>query len=296
VITGTLAGFSPAPFHPRSPAAEPTEYSNLANGVPSYFAGNVGGKAYGGGIVKSERALAHNIHSPLYTGPLRGPGRLQNTFAHECFVDELAARAKADPVEFRLRHLRDLRLIDVVKGAAALANWEARPSPKPQNSGTGVVTGRGISCVAYEGDNGWSAMVADVEVDRDTGKVTVKQLFCSNDCGPISNPNGLDNQIEGGALHGLSRAMAEEVTWDNEKVTSVNWASYHALPLGFVMPEIKSKPINRPDKNAAGAGEFTIVIVAAAIGNAIFDATGVRIRQVPFTPERVKAALQQPVS
>jgi CO/xanthine dehydrogenase Mo-binding subunit len=106
----------------------------------------------------------------------------------------------------------------------------------------------------------------------------------------------LDNQILGGALHGLSRAMAEEVTWDNEKVTSVNWASYHALPLGFVMPEIKSKPINRPDKNAAGAGEFTIVIVAAAIGNAIFDATGVRIRQVPFTPERVKAALQQPVS
>ena len=294
VITGSLAGFSPQPFTPRSPAPEPKEYSNLANSVPSYFAGNVEGKAYGSGTVKSERSLTHTVPSPLFTGPLRGPGRLQNTFAHECFMDELATRAKVDPVEYRLRHLKDPRLIEVVKGAAALANWEARPSPKPQNSGTGVVTGRGLSCVAYEGDNGWAAVVADVEVNRETGKVTVKRMSFSNDCGPVSNPDGLLNQIEGGALHGLSRAMGEEVTWDNEKVTSVNWATYHALSLGFPVPEIKAKVINRPDKNATGAGEFSITIVAAAIGNAIFDATGIRIRQVPFTPERVKAALANP--
>jgi CO/xanthine dehydrogenase Mo-binding subunit len=187
-------------------------------------------------------------------------------------------------------------LIDVVKEAAALANWEARPSPKPQNSRTGVVTGRGFSCVAYEGENGWAAMAADVEVNQDTGKVTVKRIFFSNESGPISNPDGLRNQIEGGALQGMSRAMGEEVTWDDQKVTSVDWASYHSLPLGFEIPEFKVKLINRPDENATGAGETSITIVAAAIANAIFDATGARIRQVPFTPERVKAALSQSLS
>jgi CO/xanthine dehydrogenase Mo-binding subunit len=216
---------------------------------------------------------------------LRSPARLQNTFAHESFMDELAARAKADPVAFRLRHLSDPRLIEVVKEAAALANWEARPSPKPQNARSGVATGRGFSCVAYEGENGWAAMVADVEVNQDTGKVAVKRIFFSNDSGPISNPDGLRNQIEGGALQGMSRAMGEEVTWDDQKVTSVDWASYHSLPL-----------IDRPDENATGAGETSITIVAAAIGNAIFDATGARIRQVPFTPERVKSALTQSLS
>lgn len=293
VITGSLAGFPMTAFQPKTPAAEdPQEYSNLANGVPPYFAGNVGGKAYGTGVIKSERALSHNARSHLFTGPLRGPGRLQNTFAHESFMDELAARAKADPVDFRVRHLSEPRLIAVVKEAAALASWEARPSPKPRSSGIGVVTGRGLSCVAYEGDNGYSAMIADVEVNRGTGNVVVKRFHISVDCGPISNPDGLRNQIEGGALHGMNRAIAEEATWDNEKVTSIDWASYRPMPLSFAVPEIKIQSINRPDKDATGAGEFIIVLVAAAIGNAIFDATGVRIRQAPFTPERVKAALK----
>ena len=296
VITGTLAGFSPEPFMARSPAPEPRVYTNNSNGVPSYVAGNVGGKPQGTGTVKSERSLTHNIPSPLFTAPLRSPARLQNTFAHESFMDELAARAKADPVAFRLRHLSDERLIEVVKEAAALANWEARPSPKPQNRRTGIATGRGFSCVAYEGENGWAAMVAQVEVNQDTGKVTVKRIFFSNDSGPISNPDGLRNQIEGGALQGMSRAMSEEVTWDDQRVTSVDWESYRSLPLGFDVPEIKVKLINRPDENATGAGETSITIVAAAIGNAIFDATGARIRQVPFTPQRVKAALSQTFS
>lgn len=296
VITGTLAGFSSEPFMARSPAPEPQAYSNNSNGVPSYVAGNVGGKAQGSGTVKSERSLTHNIPSPFFTAPLRSPARLQNTFAHECFMDELAARAKADPVAYRLRHLSDPRLIDVVKEAAALANWEARPSPKPQSRRTAMASGRGFSCVAYEGENGWAAMVAEVEVNQDTGKVTVKRIFFSNDSGPISNPDGLRNQIEGGALQGMSRAMGEEVTWDDQKVTSVDWESYHTLPLGFDVPEFKVKLINRPDENATGAGETSITIVAAAIGNAIFDATGTRLRQVPFTPERVKAALSQTLS
>jgi nicotinate dehydrogenase subunit B len=292
VITGFLAGFQPEEFKPRSPAPEPTSFSNNSNAIPSYVVGHVGGADRGAGTIKSERALLHNVVSPFWTGPLRSPQRLQNTFAHESFMDELAARAKADPVEFRLRHLSEPRMVDVVKAAAKTANWDARPSPKPRtNSAAGVASGRGISCVAYEGDNGFSAMVAEVEVDLATGKVSVKRIVVSVDAGPISNPDGLRNQCEGGALQGMSRALGEEVTWDDHNVTSIDWRTYHTLPLGFAVPKIEVVLLNRPDQPATGAGETAITVVAGAIGNAIFDATGARIRQVPFTPERIKAAL-----
>src|SRR2546430_4643473 len=122
------------------------------------------------------------------------PARLQNTFAHESFMDEIAASLKADPVDFRLRHLSDPRLIEVVKSAAKTANWDARPSPRSGIRRTGITSGRGMSCVLYEGDNGYCAMVAEVEVDQSTGKVSVKRLVLANDCGPISNPDGLRNQ------------------------------------------------------------------------------------------------------
>ena len=235
----------------------------------------------------------HAVVSPFFTAQLRSPQRLQNTFAHECFMDELAAKAKADPVEYRLRHLSDDRLSDVTKAAAKAANWETRPSPAPGTGTAGTAKGRGFSCVAYEGDNGFCALVADVEVNQDTGKVAVKRIFVSVDCGPISNPDGLKNQVEGGALQGMSRALLEEVTWDDQKVTSANWASYHTLPLGFEVPTIETVLINRPEESATGAGELSITVIAAAIGNAIFDATGARLRQLPFTPERVKAALSK---
>ena len=291
VVTGFLAGFSPQPFTPRSPASSPTAYNNNANAVPSYVAGNVGGRDQGTGTVKSERVLTHTMESPFWTGPLRSPNRLQNTFAHECFLDELAAHSKADPVEYRLRHLRDPRLIAVVNEVAKAANWEVRPSPKPAARKTGVVTGRGMASVLYEGDNGYSTLVAEVEVNQDTGSVVVKRFVVCNDVGPVSNPDGLRNQIEGGALQGLSRALMEEVTWDDQKVTSFDWRTYHTLPLGFDVPKVEAVLLNRPDQEATGAGETSITVVAAALGNAIFDATGARIRQIPFTPERVKAAL-----
>jgi CO/xanthine dehydrogenase Mo-binding subunit len=291
VITGLLAGFQPEEFSPRTPAPEPTAYINNSNGVPSYMAGQVGGAAHGTGKIKSERALLHNVQSSFWTGPLRSPQRLQNTFAHESFMDELASRAKADPVEFRLRHLSDPRLIDVVRAAAKAANWDVRPSPKPRSKGAGMASGRGMSCVLYEGENGYAAMVAEVEVDTATGRIIVKRLVVSNDSGPISNPDGLRNQMEGGALQGMSRALMEEVTWDDQKVTSIDWRTYHTLPLGFDVPKIETVLLNRPDQPATGAGETAITLVASAIGNAIFDATGARIRQVPFTPERMKAAL-----
>ena len=195
-------------------------------------------------------------------------------------------------MEYRLRHLRHKRVIGVLNAAAKAAQWETRPSPKPGNAKTGVVTGRGVACVAYEGDNGYTGIVAEVAVNQDTGKVAVKRMWVAIDAGPISNPDGLRNQAEGGALQGMSRALGEEVTWDEQKVTSVDWRTYHSLPLGFEIPKIECVLINQPDEDATGAGETSITVMAAAIGNAIFDATGVRLRQIPFTAERVKNALQ----
>jgi nicotinate dehydrogenase subunit B len=292
VVTGVLAGFEPAPFSSSAVAPPPSSFNNGSNAAPSYVTGCAGGSCGGTGTVKSERVLTHTIASPFFTGPLRSPSRLQNTFAHESFMDELAARVKADPVEYRLRHLRDPRLIDVVRAAAKAANWQTRPSPNGEASGrTGMVRGRGFASVLYEGDNGYCALVAEVEVDRTNGSIRVTRLVSAQDCGPISSPDGMRNQIEGGALQGLSRALGEVVTWDQARVTSVDWRMYHSLTLGAEIPTIESVLINRPDQGAMGAGETTITLVAAAVGNAVFDATGARLREVPFTPERVRAAL-----
>ena len=291
VVTGFLAGFQPAAFAARTPAPDPTNFANNNNAVPSYVTGAVNGRIGGTGNIRSERVLSHDVPSPLFTGPLRSPARLQNTFAHESFLDEIAAVVKADPVVYRLRHLSDPRLIDVVKTAAKAANWETRPSPRSAIRRTGVVSGRGMSCVLYEGDNGYCAIVAEVDVNQDTGRIAVKRLVIANDVGPISNPDGLRNQLEGGALHGLSRTLNEEVTWDDQKVTSIDWRTYRPLPVGAEIPKIETVLINRTDARAAGAGETAVTVVAAAIGNAVFDATGARMRQVPFTAERVKAEL-----
>ena len=295
-VTGYLAGFPPAPFTPRSPAPAPA--APLANGqnvVPSYVTGAVDGTAGGTGTIKCERMLSRVVESPFWTGPLRSPNRLQNTFAHECMMDELAAAAKADPVEYRLRHLRDPRLRAVVQAAAKAANWQARPSPRTgTGTGTGrrVASGRGIACVLYEGDNGYCSMVAEVDVHLDTGTVDVTRLVIALDSGPISNPDGLRNQAEGGALHGMSRALFEEVMWDAEKVTSIDWRTYKTFPVGFKIPKLETVLINSMEAEACGAGETSITVTAAAIGNAIFDATGTRIRQVPFTPERLRQSLR----
>ena len=299
VVTGMLAGFEAATVTARD-AVEPTgELRNGSNAAPSYIAGRIAGKAGGAGTIASERVLTHTIKSPFFTGPLRSPSRLQNTFAHESFIDEVAAHVHADPVEYRLRHLSDPRLKEVVQAAAKAAGWQARPAggsgasgASSASSASGAKAGRGIACVAYEGDNGYVAMVAEVDVDVASGRIRAKRLVIAQDCGPISNPDGMKNQIEGGALQGLSRALGEEVTWDDRKVTSIDWRTYHTLPLGFDVPAIESVLIDRHGVEATGAGETAITIVAAAVGNAIFDATGVRIREAPFTPERIKAALE----
>jgi CO/xanthine dehydrogenase Mo-binding subunit len=293
VVTGFLVGSSPAAFAPRTPAPPPnTPLDNGSNTAPSYIAGRVRDSANGAGVIRSERVLSHRVLSPFFTGPLRAPERLQNTFAHECFMDEVASQVKADPVEYRLKHLSHARLSAAVRAAAKAANWERRPSPRPGRAGGGKVTGRGIACVCYEGDNGYVAMVADVTVDQNTGQIQVTRLVVAQDSGPISNPDGMRNQIEGGALQGVSRALGEEVTWDDRKITSVDWRSYHSLSMGLPPPAMEIVLLNQTDEEACGSGETSITVVAPAIGNAVFDATGVRLRQVPFTPERVLAAIR----
>jgi CO/xanthine dehydrogenase Mo-binding subunit len=292
VISGMLLGYEPEPFQP-GPAEPPKgKFRNPSNSVPPYFAGCVGNACGGNGSIRSERALTHTVRSPFFTGPLRSPLRIQNTFANECFMDELCARAKADSVAFRIQHLRDPRLIAVVKAAAEAAKWEVRTSPRFAVSSGRMASGRGIACVDYEGGNGYAALVAHVDVNLDTGAVHPKRFVVALDCGPISNPDGLRNQTEGGILQGLSRSLVEEVTWNNKRVTSIDWETYKSLYLDYEMPAIECVFVTPEGVPALGAGETSITLTAAAIGNAIFDATGARLRAVPFTPERVRDALR----
>jgi CO/xanthine dehydrogenase Mo-binding subunit len=293
IISGMLLGYEPEPLQPGPAKAPAGKLRNQSNIVPSYFAGCIDGSCEGGGTIRSERALTHTVRSPFFTGPLRSPLRIQNTFANECFMDELCAQAKADPVVFRLRHLVNTRVIGVIKAAAKAAHWETRTSPASIPGKTDVVGGRGIACVDYEGGNGYAALVAEVAVNLQTGIVRPTRFVVALDCGPISNPDGLRNQIEGGILQGMSRALVEEVTWDNRRITSIDWETYNSLHLDYEMPTIESIFVTPADVPAIGAGETAITITPAAIGNAIFDATGGRLRDLPFTPERVSAALRE---
>ncbi len=291
VISGMLLGYEAEPLKP-GPAKPPQgKLNNGSNTVPAYMAACIEGECTGGGTVRSERVLTHTVRSPFFTGPLRSPLRIQNTFANECFMDELSVHAGADPVAFRLRHLRPGRLTGVLEAAAKAAPWQARPSPRARTQIDGVAQGRGIACVAYEGGNGYAAMVAEVEVDLRSGVVQPKRFVIALDCGPVSNPDGLRNQTEGGILQGMSRALVEEVTWDDRRITSTDWETYMSLRLDYEMPEIQSVFVSPGDVAATGAGETSITITPAAIGNAIYDATGARLRDVPFTPARVLAAL-----
>jgi CO/xanthine dehydrogenase Mo-binding subunit len=298
--TGVLAGFAAAPtaVPNTTPTAPPATFGNGSNIVSNYVTGLGGNGTTGGtGTVTSQRCLTHSVASPFFTGPLRSPARLQNTFANECFMDEMAAGLKLDPVQFRRNHISDPRLMAALDSAVFSANWDPRSSPKG-NPKTGVVTGRGVSCVLYEGNNGYCGMVAFVTVDQATGIITVNSLVSSQDSGPVLNPNGMRNQMEGGALQGLSRALFETVSWNNRAgiVTSTDWISYPVFQFGNPLPTITSVLINNPNQPAKGSGECTITLVGSAISNAVFDATGVRLRQIPFTPANFLAAKAAQIS
>jgi nicotinate dehydrogenase subunit B len=227
--------------------------------------------------------------SPLRTGHLRDPLGPETHFASESFIDEIAEAAGADPVAFRLRHVRDARHAAVITAAAEKAGWSRRASPNPRRGQGDLMAGRGF---AYTERNGTIvAAVADVEVDRRSGRVWARRLTVAHDCGLIVNPKGLELTIEGNVVMALSRTLFEEVAFDRERVLSVDWASYPILEIQDAPERIDVVLINRPELPPAGAGEPATRTVPAAIANAIFDATGVRIRRVPLTPERVKAAL-----
>ena len=227
--------------------------------------------------------------APLRPAPIRSPGKPANCFAVESFTDELAAAAGLDPVEFRLRGLEDKRGVEVIRRAAALMNWQSRPSPGA-NRNAAIAHGRGFAYVHYKHSESYVAMGVQVGVERSSGRIKVERVACAFDCGQIINPDGARAQVEGSILQTLSRALMEEVQFDRARVTSVDWSSYPILRFPDV-PKLDIALIDRPTEPPVGAGEAACTTVAAALANAVFDATGARLRTVPFTPERVKATL-----
>ena len=226
--------------------------------------------------------------SPLRSSHLRDPVGPQIHFASESFMDEVAAATNQDPIEFRLKHIKDPRDQALLKAAAQKFGWDTRPSPDKKQTGS-KVTGRGI---AYAQRNGTRvAVIAQVAVDRESGKIWAKKFTVAHDCGQIINPDGLEKCIEGNIVQGISRTLWEEVKFDNKTVTSVDWMTYPILDITETPETIDFAFINHPELPPTGAGEPSIRPVAAAIANAIFDATGVRIRRVPFSPDRVKQSL-----
>mgnify|MGYP006267956275 FL=1 len=221
---------------------------------------------------------------------LRSPGRIENSFANESFMDELAYAAKSDPAEFRLKHLSDPRAIAVIKAVMKASNWQTRSGINTNNSQDASLRGRGISYVRYNNAITYVATVAEVEVNRTTGKIRVIKLYVAHDCGQIVNPDGVINQIEGGAIQTVSRTLMEEVKWSGSKITSVDWASYPILTFPEI-PKVETVLIDQPGQPSWGAGEQTPTTIPAAIANAVFDASGVRLRTIPFIPETVKAEL-----
>ena len=293
VVTGTLLGLNPAPFNPRTPAPAPTTpLNNGSNTAPSYIAGRVRESQNGAGVVRSERVLSHRVRSPFFTGPLRAPERLQNTFAHECFMDEVAAHVKADPVAYRLRHLSHARLSEAVRTAARAANWQAASVTAGRTFGRQAWSAAAASrASATKGTTATSRWSQRSTSTRTPGRCTSVDWSSARIVGRSRTRMACATRSKAARLQGMSRALGEAVTWDDEKVTSIDWRTYQSLPVGFAVPRIESVLIDQPDEEACGSGETSITVVAAAIGNAIFDATGARIREVPFTPERVKAAL-----
>jgi CO/xanthine dehydrogenase Mo-binding subunit len=232
----------------------------------------------------------HDSASPLRTTHLRDPEGPATSFAAESFMDEIAAAAGADPIEFRFKHLEDPRAKAVLTAAAQKAGWDTRPSPKKGAAGGDIATGRGVGLSTRNGT--YVGTVAEVEVNRKTGAVRVTRFVCAHDCGLIINPEALRTTIEANLIQSLGRGLKEEVTFDRSNVTSVDWITYPVARASDVPDRVEIVLINHPELPSSGAGEPSSRATAAAIANAIFDATGARVRQAPLTPARVKAALK----
>jgi nicotinate dehydrogenase subunit B len=236
-------------------------------------------------------AMKVHVHwlgaAPLRPSNIRAPGKVANTFAVESFVDELAAQAKLDPIQFRLRDLSDPRGREVIERVAKMMQWSPRPSPAARSQRR-LSSGRGMAYVHYKHNETYVAMGMDIEVDRGSGEIRVKRVACAHDCGLMINPDTVRAQVEGNILQTLSRTLYEETRFDRSRVTSVDWSTYPLLRFPEV-PRLDIELVQRLDQPPLGAGEAASSPVAAALANAVFDATGVRARAVPFTRERMRA-------
>lgn len=226
---------------------------------------------------------ALEVRGPLRTGPLRSLGAFHNVFAAESFMDELAEIAGADPVEFRLRHLRDSRSARVLEVAAEVAGWERRVGP----SGRGL----GVALARYKDVHGYAAEIAEVRVDTDSGEIEVLGVVVVCDVGTVINPDGLRNQLEGGVVQGLSRTMLEELHLGEHGTVERDWTTYGTLRFSSV-PHISVVLVNRPGLPPLGVGEVSTPLVPAAVANAIDDAIGIRLRDLPLTPQRLRQRLE----
>ncbi len=243
------------------------------------------------------RVVAHDMPPIVRASWLRGVSALPNTFAHESYIDELATEAGVDPIEYRLRYLKDTRAIDLVNAVAERADWTPRPVREEKIAEGDVVHGRGFAYALYVHSKfpgfgaAWSAWIADVAVNKATGDVSVTRVVAGQDSGLMINPEGVRHQIHGNVIQSASRALMEEVTFDRHSVTSREWGAYPIIPFPDI-PRIDVLMLPRQDQPPLGVGESASVPSAAAIANAIFDATGVRFREPPFTPERILRGLQ----
>lgn len=244
-----------------------------------------GGEGNPGYTWENVRTTGHYVEEVLRAVYMRSPGGVQHTFAIESFIDEMAASAGADPLAFRQRYLTDERSVRLLRAVADQSGWQPRPTPPGGRPRTGVVSGRGICLSTRQ-----AAAVVDVDVNLDTGALRVTRAWVAATCGRIVNPEGMRHQLQGAFLQAISRSLFEEVTFENGRVTSTDWRSYPIMRFPDV-PDIKTILLDEPDKESEGLGEIAVDPAPAAIANAVFDATGVRLRRVPFTPARVKAAL-----
>ena len=240
--------------------------------------------------IPAAKAVMHRVaDTPFRPSWIRTPGRLQNCFAVESFTDELAAAAGQDPVAFRLAQLPDPRGRAVIAAAAQAAAWDTRPSRRRDQSGD-IRRGRGIAYIRYDNTRTYAAAVMAVEVNIRTGEIRATHTWAAQDCGQVINPDGIRLQVEGQIIQTLSRTLHEEIQWDGNTITSLDWSSYKLLEFPET-PTIHTTIIDQPSQPMWGAGEMVTSVISAAVGNAVFDATGARLRHAPFTPERVKAAL-----
>jgi nicotinate dehydrogenase subunit B len=243
------------------------------------------------------RVVAHDMPPIVRASWFRGVSALPNTFAHESYIDELATEAGVDPIEYRLRYLKDPRAIDLVNAVAKRADWAPRPRWKEPVAEGDIVRGRGFAYALYVHSTfpgfgaAWSAWIADVAVNKSTGDVSVTRVVAGQDSGLMINPDGVRHQIHGNVIQSTSRALMEEVSFDRNAVASREWGAYPIITFPDI-PKIDVLMLPRPDQPPLGVGESASVPSAAAIANAIFDATGVRFRELPFTPERILAGLR----